>query len=299
MVAVTSGRLDRFRSMTKRSLTSLAVAGAASLAVAAPASADTLLTPAPDARNIAYGGGYAAWAAPQGDGFRLVVRAPDGTVSTPDLPAFAEAPDPTIGSTGFAVANRRLLLLYSREDASGDSDIHAYDLRAGGAEQRLPGLSTSSYDETAASMQFGRYAVVRTGGRLNGVVTGSLGRSGVRRISRSIATETASNGSRVGYVSNRGLFIERASGEGRALRIRARNARSLTMTRYQAAWIAGGTLQLTQRFAGSGGPFELVVRDAPRQPPGITGFAAGASFNDVVYTDAEGVKKADSSLIRD
>jgi hypothetical protein len=299
MVAVTSGPLDRFRSMTKRSLTSLAVAGAASLAVAAPASADTLLTPAPDARNIAYGGGYAAWAAPQGDGFRLVVRAPDGTVSTPDLPAFAEAPDPTIGSTGFAVANRRLLLLYSREDASGDSDIHAYDLRAGGAEQRLPGLSTSSYDETAASMQFGRYAVVRTGGRLNGVVTGSLGRSGVRRISRSIATETASNGSRVGYVSNRGIFIERASGEGRALRIRARNARSLTMTRYQAAWIADGTLQLTQRFAGSGGPFELVVRDAPRQPPGITGFAAGASFNDVVYTDAEGVKKADSSLIRD
>lgn len=299
MVAVTSGRLDRFRSMTKRSLTSLAVAGAASLAVAAPASADTLLTPAPDARNIAYGGGYAAWAAPQGDGFRLVVRAPDGTVSTPDLPAFAEAPDPTIGSTGFAVANRRLLLLYSREDASGDSDIHAYDLRAGGAEQRLPGLSTSRYDETAASMQFGRYAVVRTGGRLNGVVTGSLGRSGVRRISRSIATETASNGSRVGYVSNRGIFIERASGEGRALRIRARNARSLTMTRYQAAWIADGTLQLTQRFAGSGGPFELVVRDAPRQPPGITGFAAGASFNDVVYTDAEGVKKADSSLIRD
>jgi hypothetical protein len=285
--------------MTMRSLTSLAVAGAASLTVAAPASADTLLTPAPGARNIAYGGGYAAWAAPQGDGFRLVVRAPDGTVSTPDLPAFAEAPDPTIGSTGFAVANRRLLLLFSREDATGDSDIHAYDLRAGGAEQRLPGLSTSSYDETAASMQLGRYAVVRTGGRLNGVVTGSLGRPGVRRISRSIATETASNGSRVGYVSNRGIFIERASGEGRALSIRRPGSRSLTMTRYQAAWIApGDRLQLTQRFAGSGGPFELVVRDARRQPPGITGVAAGASFNDILYTDAEGVKKADPSLIR-
>lgn len=282
-----------------RSLISLAVAGAASLAVAAPASADTLLTPAPDARNVASGGGYAAWAAPEGDGFRLVVRAPDGTVSTPDLPAFAEAPDPTIGSTGFAVANRRLLLLYSREDGSGDSDIHAYDLRAGGAEQRLPGLSTSSYDETAASMQFGRYAVVRTGGRLNGVVTGSLGRAGVRRISRSIATEVASNGSRVGYVASRGIFIERASGKGRALRIAAPDARSLTMTRYQAAWLtADGELQLTQRFAGSGGPYDLVVRTAPRQPAGITGVAAGASFNDLLFTDAEGVKKADSSLIR-
>jgi hypothetical protein len=286
--------------MTMRSLTSLAVAGAASLAVAAPASADTLLTPAPDARNVAYGGGYAAWAAPEGDGFKLVVRAPDGTVSTPNLPAFSEAPDPTIGSTGFAIANRRLLLLFAREDATGDSDIHSYDLRAGGSEQSLVGLSSSRYDETAASMQFGRYAVVRSGGRVNGVVTGTLGRSGVRRISRSIATETASNGSRVGYVSNRGIFVERASGRGRALRIGVPGARSLTMTRYQAAWIApGGTLQLTQRFAGSGGPFELVVRDAPRQPPGITGVAAGASFNDILYTDAEGLKKADSSLIRD
>jgi hypothetical protein len=285
--------------MTMRSLTSLAVAGAASLAVAAPASADTLLTPAPDARNVAYGGGYAAWAAPEGDGFKLVVRAPDGTVSTPNLPAFSEAPDPTIGSTGFAIANRRLLLLFAREDATGDSDIHFYDLRAGGSEQSLVGLSSSRYDETAASMQFGRYAVVRSGGPVNGVVTGSLGRRGVRRISRSIATETASNGSRVGYVTSRGIFVERASGRGRALRIGVPGARSLTMTRYQAAWLtSGGKLQLTQRFAGSGGPFDLVVRDAPRQPAGITGVAAGASFNDILYTDAEGVKKADSSLIR-
>jgi hypothetical protein len=288
-----------FRSMTKRSLISLAVAGAASLAVAAPASADTLLTPAPDARNVAYGGGYAAWAAPFGDGFRLVVRAPDGTVATPDVPAFDEAPDPSIGSTGFAIANRRLLLLYARDDATGDSDIHAYDLRAGGSEQSVPGLSSQRYHETAASMQLGRYAVVRTGARLSGVVTGSLGRPGVRRISRSIATEVASNGSRVGYVSSRGIFIERASGEGRALSIRRPGSRSLTMTRYQAAWIGpGGTLQLTQRFAGSGGPFELVVRDAPRQPAGITGVAAGASFNDLLFTDAEGVKKADPSLVR-
>jgi len=283
--------------MTTRSLISLSAAGLASLAVAAPASADTLLAPAPNAKNVAYGGGYAVWAAPDGDEFRLVVRAPNGTVSTPDLPAFDTAPDPSVGSTGFGAPGRQLLMLYAREDAIGDSDIYAYDLRNGGAERKIAGLSTDAYDETAPSMTFGRFAVVRSGGRANGVVTGTLGRAGVRRVSTAIATETAHNGSRVAYATKRGIFIERASGRGRALRIGAPSARSLVLTRYQAAWLVpGGRLQMTRRFAGSGGPFDLVVRDAPRQPAGITGVAVGASFNDAVFSDAEGVKRADPRL---
>jgi hypothetical protein len=285
--------------MTKHALLSLPIVALASLAAAAPASADSLLAAAPDARNVAYGGGYAAWAVPEGDGFGLVVRAPDGTVSTPDLPRFANAPDPSIGSTSFAIGGRRLLLLYVRQDASGDSDVYAYDLRNGGAERRLRGLSSDRYDETAPSMAFGRYAVVRSGGRVNGVVTGALGRRGVRRISRAIASETATNGSRVAYATRSRVVVRRASGEGRALTIRAPGAHSLALTRYQAAWLVrGGRLQLTQRFAGSGGPYQLVVRDAPRQPAGITSFATGASFNNAVFVDAEGVKNASPTLFR-
>jgi opacity protein-like surface antigen len=285
--------------MTKHALLSLPAAALASLAVAAPASADTLLAPDSDAQNVAFGGGYAAWATPQGDRFRLVVRAPDGTVSTPDLPSFARAPDPSIGSTGFPIAGRGLLLLYAREDAAGTSDIYAYDLRRGGAERKLPGLSSTRYDETAPSMAFGRFAVVRSGGRVNGVVTGTLGRPGVRRISKAIATETATNGSRVAYATRNGVVIKRLSGQGRALTISATGAHSLALTRYQAAWLTGGgRLQLTQRFAGSGGPYRLVVRDAPRQPTRITSFAAGASFNDAVFVDAQGVKQANPSLFR-
>src|SRR5918998_4601475 len=89
--------------MIKHPLLTLTAAGLASLAVAAPASADSLFAPDTAAQNVATGGGITAWATPEGDGFRLVVRTADGTVSTPDLPAFETAPDPSIGSTGEAV----------------------------------------------------------------------------------------------------------------------------------------------------------------------------------------------------
>lgn len=284
--------------MTKHSLITLTAAGLASLAVAAPASADTLLAPDAAAKNVATGGGVTAWATPEGDGFRLVVRTADGTVSTPDIPAFATAPDPTIGSTGQAAAGfdaRRVLVLYAREDSSGDSDIYAFDPRTG-TERAVAGLSSARYDETAAAMAYGRFAVARSGGKVNGVVTGTLGRSRVHRVSRSIASEIAFNGSRVAYVSRQGITIKRASGQGRALRIGASNPTSLNLTRYQAVWLDQGELRMTQRFAGSGGPYRLVVKRAPRQPAGITSVAVGASTNDAVFTDAEGVKKANPRL---
>jgi hypothetical protein len=284
--------------MTKHSLITLTAAGLASLALAAPASADTLLAPDAAAKNVATGGGVTAWATPEGDGFRLVVRTADGTVSTPDIPAFATAPDPTIGSTGQAAAGfgaRRVLALYSREDDSGDSDIYALDPRTG-TERAVPGLSSARYDETAAAMAYGRFAAVRSGGKVNGVVTGTVGRHGLRRISKSIATDLAFNGSRVAYASKQGVIVKRVSGQGRALRIGASNPTSLNLTRYQAAWIDQGELRYTQRFAGSGGPYRLVVKEAPRQPAGITSVAVGATTNDAVFTDGEGVKKANPRL---
>lgn len=284
--------------MIKHSLLTLTAAGLASLAVAAPASADSLFAPDTAARNVATGGGVTAWATPEGDGFRLVVRTADGTVSTPDIPAFETAPDPVIGSTGAAAAGfpaRQVLVLYSREDDSGDRDVWAFNPRTGD-ERAVPGLATARYDERAAAMAYGRFAAVRSGGRINGVVTGRLGRTGVRRISTAVSRELAFNGSRVAYTTSQGIRIKRASGEGRALRIDAQNVTSLVMTRYQAAWLEGSKLRMTQRFAGSGGPYELVVRDAPRQPAGITGVAVGGSTNDAVFTDAEGVKKANPRL---
>src|SRR5688500_13127870 len=89
---------------------------AAVLGVLAPAaSADTLVQAAPGARNLAAGGGWLPWASPATNGrWRLTLRAPDGTVSTPAIADFGAAPDPSIGSDAFGIGNRRLLVLYSR-----------------------------------------------------------------------------------------------------------------------------------------------------------------------------------------
>ena len=78
-------------------------------------------------------------------------------------------------------------------------------------------MSSGRYDETAAAMTYGRFVAVRSGGKVNGVVAGALGRPGVRLISRSIATDLAFNGSRVAYASRQGITIKRG--------IRARAAR--------------------------------------------------------------------------
>ena len=97
-------------------------------------------------KNVATGGGLTAWATPEGDGFRLVLRTADGTLSTPDIPAFATAPDPTIGSTGPAAAGfdgRQVLVLYSREDDSGARDIYALN-PARASSGRSPGCPAAA-----------------------------------------------------------------------------------------------------------------------------------------------------------
>src|SRR5690242_6479674 len=118
----------------------------AALAVSAPAAmADTLVTPAPGARSLTANGGYLVWAQPAAAGrWRLAVRAPNGAVSTPSIADFGAPPAAQIGSTGFAVAGRRLLAVYSRcqgASAIAGCDVYAYDLRAG-TEQRIAALSS-------------------------------------------------------------------------------------------------------------------------------------------------------------
>jgi hypothetical protein len=292
-------------------LLTLALATGVLAATTAVASADSLVVAAPGARNLTANGGYLVWALPSAGGrWRLAVRAPNGAVSTPAIADFGAPPAAQIGSTGFAIAGRRLLAVYARcqgASALAGCDVYAYDLRAG-TEQRIAALSSRTYSETAPSIELGRMAFVRRGGGPRpGLYTYSLGsKSAPRRLSSVLARETATNGSRVAYTYNSsrggGLVVRRLSGEGGVLVPASRQPAvplSPLLTRYNAAWLLqDGRVQATDRFAGSGGPFELRVRDANRALPATT--TSIALRNDRTsapyYLDAEGVKVAAPAL---
>jgi hypothetical protein len=288
----------------KRSI--LLLAGVASLAVAPAARADTLVTPAPGARNVAHAGGYAVWAAPGATAgtWRLVVRAPGGTVADADVAAFGAAPDPSIGS-GRAPAGRPrpLLAVYSRcEGASSISgcDVYAYDLRTG-TEQRVREVSSSVYSETAPSVTLGTYAFVRRGGGTRKGVYVRTARV-IRRLSGVIARETANNGTRVAYTFNSsrggGVAVRRISGRGGVLTPAVRQPsvpRSVQLSRYQAGWLVGQQAFSTTRFAGSGGPFRPRTI-AGRTVPGIDSFGSARTLTELRFADAEGIKIASPPL---
>jgi hypothetical protein len=264
------------------------LAAAATLAAAAPAQADTLLAPAPaGSSNLAFGGGWLAWSQPEGDAFRLVLRAPDGTVTTPDIPAFTKAPDPSIGSTGYDL-DRRILAVYER-----DGDIVGLDVVAG-TEAKVAGASSTAYRESAPSIEAGGVSFVRSGGRHNGVFF-----RGKRliRLSGTVARETAFNGSRVAWTTARGVFVTRLSLGGGIVRMTAAQPRDLQITRYQVAWRDEGGLRRTDHFGGSSRqrrPAKVLA--AARTPEGLASFAVGQSLNAVRYLDAEGVKAPSDRL---
>jgi hypothetical protein len=284
----------------------------AALAVSAPAaSADTLVAAAPGARNVTANGGYVVWAQPvAGARWRLAVRAPDGSVSTPAIADFGTPPAAQIGSTGFAIAGRRLLAVYSRcqgASAIAGCDVYAYDLRAG-TEERIAALSSRAYSETAPSIELGRYAFVRRGGGPRPglyAYTFGAGKS-PRRLTTRLARETATNGSRVAYSYNSsrggGVAVRQLSGDGAVLVPASRQPavpRSPLLTRYNAAWLLqDGHVQATARFAGSGGPFQLRVIDANRALPATTNSIALKNDRTAApyYLDAEGVKLAAPAL---
>jgi hypothetical protein len=292
--------------MVSRTLLPALLAAALLATAATAASADTLVTAASGARNLTANGGYVVWAAPvDGGRWRLTVRAPDGTVTTPAIADFGAPPRAQIGSTGFAVG-RRLLAVYSRcqgASAIAGCDVYAYDLRAG-TEERIAQLSSRSYSETAPSIELGRLAFVRRGGGPRpGLYYYTLGgKAGPKRLSSTLARETATNGTRVAYTYNSsrggGLAVRQFSGHGSPLVPISRQPavpRSPLLTRYNAAWLLeGGHVQATQRFAGSGGPFKLVVVEAKRALPattdslGLNNDRTSAPY----YLDAEGVKLA-------
>jgi hypothetical protein len=296
--------------MVPRTLAVSLLAVALLTGAAGTAGADTPVTAAPGARNLTANGGYLVWAAPAGARWRLTVRAPDGTVTTPAIADFGAPPRAQIGSTGFAIAGRRLLAVYSRcqgASAIAGCDVYAFDLRAG-TEERIAALSSRTYSETAPSIELGRLAFVRRGGGPRpGLYYSTLGgTSSPRRLSATLARETATNGTRVAYTYNSsrggGLAVRRLSGDGPALVPASRRPvvpRSPLLTRYNAAWLLeGGRVQATKRFAGSGGPFRLVVVEATRALPASTD---SLGLNDdrtsaPYYLDAEGVKVTAPSI---
>jgi hypothetical protein len=291
--------------MVSRAVLVSVLSAALLAATAAGASADTLVAAAPGARNVTANGGYVVWAAPAAGGrWRLTVRAPGGAVTTPAIADFGAPPRAQIGSTGFAVAGRRLLAVYSRcqgTSALAGCDVYGYDLRAG-TEERIAKLSSRTYSETAPSIELGRLAFVRRGGGPRpGLYYYALGSTAApRRLTTRLARETATNGTRVAFTYNSsrggGLAVRRLSGASGVLVPVSRQSavpRSPLLTRYNAAWLLqNGRVQATERFAGSGGPFELRVVAAKRALPattdslGLNNDRTSAPY----YLDAEGVK---------
>jgi hypothetical protein len=295
----------------RTSLLTAALATGLLAATAATASADNLVAAAPGARNLTANGGYLVWAQPAAAGrWRLAVRAPDGTVTTPAIADFGAPPAAQIGSTGFAIAGRRLLAVYSRcqgTSALAGCDVYAYDLRAG-TEERIAALSSRTYSETAPSIELGRLAFVRRGGGPRpGLYYYTLSsKTAPKRLTTILARETATNGTRVAYTYNSsrggGVAVRRLSGaDGVLVPVSRQPAvpRSPLLTRYNAAWLlTDGHVQATERFAGSGGPFQLRVVEANRALPASTNSLALNHDRTLApyYLDAEGVKVAAPAL---
>ncbi len=276
------------RTLTKTLITTAALAGA----IAPAASADDLVAAAPGARHLAGAGGYLAWASPTPDGaWRLTVRAPDGTVSQPEVAPFAQAPRAAIGSV-LDGTSKRLVAVYVR-----DGDPYELDLGSS-AERRLDRLATAA-EETLVGVNYGRYVVARKGSRAGLFAYGRTGRA--VRLTTRVPSELAMAYSRVATIEGTGsarqVVIRRLSGSGRALvagkGLVAPN--SLWLTRYRAGWATsnpqvGTRLYATKRFAGSGGPFTLqVVRDAWTSPSALSGIAVHRG-EPATFLDAEGVK---------
>ena len=268
------------------------LAAAAALALPAAASADTLVTSAPGAQNLASGGGYLAWSAPASDGgFQLTVRAPDGTVSVPAIPTSQTALDPAIGS-GARALDRHLVVVYSR-----DGDIHQYDLVTG-AETKVPGASSAAYKETSPNITYGTVSFVRTGGASNGIFVRS--QKGTKKISSFRPSELAFNGSRVAYPHGRKVIVRRVSGEGRPSTIRTEDkAFSLILTRYSVTFLTeGGNAWQSPRFGGSSRVDRVdTARKANEQLPASTNSIANGRTFVGFYADGEGVKRLSTQNI--
>ncbi len=309
--------------MTRRTIsipTTLLGLGAGLVLAGAPtAQADPLETPVVGGANFTSAAGWQAWSAPSTDGtHRLRLRRPDGAILTPDVAGFGAPADPAIGTRGGAdgintPASRRLSAVYSRcagSSALAGCDVYALDLTTL-REAKVPALASKTYSETAPSLTFGNWSVVRRGGGARKGTYSYLerGRSrGLKRLSPTLARATATSQGRMVFTYNSsrgfGVQIRQSSGEGGTLVAAARLEReplSPQITRYRAGWLLPGDgvtrVFQTRRFAGSGGPFELTVVEAPRTLPAAVHSAGGDSSRLFSrYLDARGVQRIDPAI---
>ena len=269
------------------------------LALAPAAHADTLIIAAPGAKNLAAGGGWRAWAAPTKSGrWQLTTRAPDGTISAAKVKSFGAAPDPSIGSTGFGVAEKRVVAVYSRcrgTSSTDGCDVYQYDLAAG-TERKLTRISTSA-SETSPSIASGVLGFVRRGGSKPGTYTATSSR--VRRIDTRVARETAVTASRIAYRVGGTILMSQIDGARRRTLVSGRDVFSVVITRYRVGWlqrIGHRTLALmTNRINPSG---SVVITPGTHDLPASTQSAVADASKIVEYLGATGVKRASPPLFR-
>ena len=243
-----------------------------------------------------------------------MVRAPDGTVSTPALPAFGAPVDPSIGTLGGVggantAASRRLSAVYARCSGASTSrgcDVYAYDLTRG-TERKVDALARRGVQERAPSVNLGTWVLARNGAGVTGTWSYSTHR-GVRRLSRYPAVETAASPARVAYTLDTeygwSVHIRQPSGRGRPLIASSGGLErpwSPRVTRYRAGWLEPGTaatrVVLTERYAGSGGPYTLRVGAAARTlPAGVTSGAGDADTLFTRYLGGDGVRRIDPTI---
>jgi len=285
----------------------------ATLIAAPSARADTLLAPAPGARHVTAVGDWTAWAAPAAGGrFKLVIGAPDGSVTDAAIRTFGAPPDADFG--GDAFVQQRQVVVYSR--CSGAStirgcDIYLYDPQTK-RERKVRGASSKTYSETAPSIASGSVAFVRRGGRRNGVYV-AVGAAGGRaphlnRIDGHPARETAVSVSRVAFLyrNSKGsddLTLSQLDGTRKRLIRRASPGvlSSPQITRYKVGWLerAGGVVnaKLTDRINPS--DTKPTIRTGSRPLPESTTSVAISSDRYIdIYADAEGVKRLSPPIFR-
>ena len=287
------------RSITASIVTLLAAATCAAALAPAAAQADSLILPLTGARNLAAGGGWHAWAAPKANGrWQLVTRAPDGTVAAAERIAdFGAAPDPSIGATSFAVADKRIVAVYSRcrgASATTGCDVYEYDLAAH-SERKLTRISTASASETAPSIASGIYAFARRGGSRPGTYTAT--RSRIRRVDSRVARETAVTASRIAYRPGDAIVMSALDGGRRRTLVSGLPVFSVVITRYRVGWlqrIGHRTLALmTDRINPSG---SVTIRRGTHDLPASTQSAVADASRIVEYLGTTGIKRADPPL---
>ena len=232
---------------------------------------DELVVPLHDARNLAAGGGWMVWAAPDGHAWRLVVRTPTGATSRPAIRAFGAAPRASVGR--IATAPDRWVAVFARcaaASATRACDLYRYDLAAR-TETKLTRLSTREGSERAPSLQNGTYAFVRDGGPLPGTFTATSRR--LTRIDRRVAASTAVDGvGHVAYVSGGTVYASSVGGHDRTAVAEVASPFGLFLTPgVRAGWLQPGSgaagivaLRTARLFRGySAGALTIGARALP------------------------------------